>query len=293
MRKFVMLSIILLVILVASVYTVYQAASPPPSEAPNQAATITPITGPVLGKPVLANWIIGDQPAVSQGASTFAVQIVLLTDRQMTVIYSLSGPNANIPLAGSSVEMVDDTAQVYKSTQAIPLVQLDRLQLGAMTFGPRKLGARQLTVQVHSPTDGSILDVASAKLVGTSEGPSSPGILGAPFREGYLDQASYRISFNGWGFAKGDAIAQAQSNNKGMTLEETMRQAATEAAVQPQHPGATPTPVSAEAAVSQLAGGKPVYLAATLRIEDTSTKQVRYLFIVFLANGNVKATLVQ
>ncbi len=290
MRKLALLSIILLAMLAAGVYTVYRAGSAPAIETPKQVEANTPIEGPVLLQPVLATWIMGDQPVVSKGDSTFAVHIVLLTDQQTTIIYSLSGPNANIPLAGSSMQMGDDTAQVYKSTQVTSLAQLDRLQLGALTFQPRKVGARQLHVLFHFPNDTNLSDAVPAKLTGTSESPSSPGILGAPFREGYLDQASYRISFNGWGFEKGDAIAQAQANSKGMTLEEIMRQAATKAA-QPQHPGPTPTPVPADQAVLQLSGGKPVYLAATLRIEDTLTKQVRYMYIVFLASGEVKATL--
>jgi hypothetical protein len=78
-----------------------------------------------------------------------------------------------------------------------------------------------------------------------------------------------------------------------MTVEEILHQRATEAAAHPARPGVTPTPVQANPSALQLSGGKPILDEATLRIEDLQSHQVRFLYIVFLTNEDVKASWLQ
>jgi hypothetical protein len=180
-----------------------------------------------------------------------------------------------------------------------PLAQLGQLQIGAVTSGPRvTTSGREIHVLLDLAAGTQPMDVFVAKVVGP-EGMTPPGSAN---RAGYLDQSGYRVSYNGYDFTKGDRVAEvAQGNNAtGVAVtEKPIPVMATEAAAAaswtPQPPGATSTRFvpTTEALAFELAGGKPIRSQATLRIEDLASKVPQYLFIIFLMDGSVKATLVQ
>jgi hypothetical protein len=250
-----------------------------------------PSVGSPMGLPVRTFWQIGDHPIALSGDFIFAVHAVVLTGQQTTVLYSLSGPTASTTLANSSVQLNDDAKQTHALSKITTLAQLARLQLGIITFGPRHGGIRELHVLIRPSAQAAPLDMIVAKLVGSPAEDSHGAVLAAS-RDGYLEQGGYRISFNGWSLYKGDIVADRLSA-KGMTVEEILHQRATEAASHPVQPRGTPTPVPVDPAALQLSGGNPILDEATLRIEDSQSHQVQFLYLVFLADGEVKATLLQ
>jgi hypothetical protein len=277
-------------------------------------------------RPVLAHWGIGDRPVVSSGDFTLAANIVIIDGARLTVLYSFAGPDPNQLLDSKSVQLTDETGQlthtpcmatqvppsypVSGDTQVAPpctpypiapvvthLAQLGQLQMGAITYSPRTIGALEQHVLVSLPGVAKPLDVLAARLIGPpQEDPAS----GAPYRLGYLDQAGYRVSFNGYGWNKGDqtaAIMQASSATGvpfGLLVTQLATQsAATQMAVTNGLNGTSTPALTAALMGSNLAGGKPIRLDATLRIEDLQSHGVYYLYVVFLSDGEVKASLVQ
>ncbi len=251
----------------------------------------TPTPSPAaVSIPVMAGWQISAHPVVSSGDFVFAVHALLLTGQQTTVLYSLSGPAAGAPLSASSIRMIDDVKQEYPLLRVTNLGQLDQLQVGVLAFSTRHAGIRELHVLVRPSAGATPLDLLAA------QAPYEPDYridsTQTTSGSGCFDQGGYRVSFNGWALHKGDIVADAQSA-QGMTMQEVLRQNVTEAASHPAPAGATPTIVPPNPSALQLSGGKPVGDEATLRIENLQSRQVRLLYIVFLMDGDVKATFVQ
>jgi len=115
------------------------------------------------------------------------------------------------------------------------------------------------------------LEVFAAKITGPPDTNASFYPFGAPFLDNYLDQAGYRVSFNGFDFATGDRVAATQHVNV--------------------TPGLPPT-TSINPLETEIAAGQLMQWSATLRIEDLTTHQPQYLFIRSLDTGQLAATLV-
>ncbi|HET7091250.1 MAG TPA: hypothetical protein VFL17_21660 [Anaerolineae bacterium] len=241
--------------------------------------------------PKPASWDIGDSPAFSKEELSLAVHIVVLNEKQTIVVYStpLIPDSSDGSLA---FQLADDTGQVYTLIKDTALAEFDQLRIGAAMFGARSPGARKLILQVRSPGGDALADLDIAKVVGAMQEDNEylATATFAVFRDGYLNQGGYRISFNAWSLYKGDRVADALSE-QGTTTEDLLRQKPEE--VTPSEEQPTPTPVPESQTALDLAGGKPITLESTLRIEDTRSGQVSYLYIVFLADSELKAELLQ
>ena len=247
----------------------------------------------VLNIPVFTAWQIGDNPIGSSGDFSFAAHALVLTGEQTMILYSLSRLSLRTSLAGSWIRMVDEAKQDYPLSIMTPLAELDRLQVGVITFAPRRAGIRELHLLLQPSAQAAPLDILVARLLNPPEDSSRIAFArSSTSRDGYLEQTGYRISFNGWSLYKGDEVADQQSA-KGMTTQQVLEQNATEAASRPASAGATPTIVPPNPSAQQLSGGRSVMDEATLRIEDLQSHLARFVYVVFLDNGDVKAIVLQ
>jgi hypothetical protein len=161
-------------------------------------------------------------------------------------------------------------------------------------------GSRELHLIINPADGGKPLDLLAATVRTYAGADVSTADGGAIYRAGYLDQDGYRVSFNGFGLARGDEVAQvtqdastttAPATEKPMSLRET--QAAAAASWTPAPPKPTITSASPGTEALNLSGGKPIQYESTVRFEDLQSHQTQYLFLVFLADGELKGELVQ
>ncbi len=286
-------SVLVLSLLAAGIYRLLHAENAPRTLA-STLATPSPTVqrrsafsfGP---RPMFARWVMSDNPVISQGDYVFAVQVASLEPYRTRLLYSLSGADANPLVAGPEVYLRDDEGRTYASTKVTVLAQLPRLELGVITLDPRMPAGREMHLVLPSPQGSSPVDAELFRFPGTRQGPDggegTKSNLGLN-REGYLEQAAYRLSFNGWGVIKGD-------RNDPAYREQLSRAAAATFAAEPPRGAETLTPVPVNPIKLQLSGGQPVTREGTLRVEDIQTKQVQYLYFVLLQNDEAKATLLQ
>lgn len=225
---------------------------------------------------VVIPWEMGENPTAIQGPFSFAAHIVALTADQTIIIASTSDRSVL-----ASATLSDGQGRTFESLGTTPLAQLGPLAVEAITFPPRAADAGQLCLHLVPPAEaGSNLRPVDVTIAQSSDAPDDVTHSCYLYRDGYLEQAGYRISFNAWALYRGDRVAEAASDVKG-TFEEA------------DVPGvvATSTPISLPPIAQDLSGGQPVRTEATLRIEDTTAGQVHYLYLLFLQNGKVRAAL--
>ncbi len=238
----------------------------------------------VLG-PVVTGWSMDDLPVSASKTLSFAAHIVELNEQRTAVVYSMLEVNAGDLTAASAISTQDENGHISKVVKVIPLAKVDRLEFGVMIFGPRQPDAHELRL-VLGKTNPVIVNIAKEP----RDLQTSVSLSQMLYRENYFDQLGYRISFNAWSWFTEDRVAQMLSDT-GQT-EAQLRQSNTPQ-VSVVTASATATPVPIKTLAVELAAGEPVHTEATLRIEDTTTHRVSYLYMLFLMNGDVRATLVQ
>lgn len=108
-----------------------------------------------------------------------------------------------------------------------------------------------------------------------------------------IEQGKYRITYNGSGLYLGD-LQSERANSKPMTLDELhASEVATGQAETASGKVATPVPPPPPEEQSKLAGGKTVFSDFTFRIQDTETNKVKFLYLVILDDGDVKAEVLE
>jgi len=219
---------------------------------------------------------MGANPVAIQGPFSFAAHIVALTADQTIVIASTSDRSVL-----ASTTLSDGQGRTFESLGTTPLAQLGPLVIEAIAFPPRAAEAGQLCLHlVPSAEAGSNLKPMEVTIAQSSNAPDDVTHSCYLYRDGYFEQAGYRISFNAWALYQGDRVAEAASDVSGAFEEADVAGVV-----------ATSTPISLPPIAQDLSGGQPVRTEATLRIEDITTGQVHYLYLLFLQNGEVKAAL--
>jgi hypothetical protein len=239
-------------------------------------------------QPVLANWYMADYPVASSTGFPLAVHLVEMSEKQTSVIYS--APLARVKEFANGFSLEDDIGNEYKIINSSLLTELGQLEFGVMSFEPRQLRARQLYLSL-----GESEKIPLAQVVGP-EGTSPPtSVTYTLYRDGYFEQLGYRISFNAWGFYKGDRVAEMLSQT-GFTTDELLNGKGSEEpnVQQTLQPTATPiTPGLTDSSLPNTLSNDDIRTDATLRVESISTSQVDYLYVVFLRNGDIKAFLLK
>lgn len=259
------------------------------------APTSTPTWAAAVSKPLSFSWKMPQNVVAAAGEFRFGVHGALVTSNQVTLLYILTGPTAATPLTSSLLEVKDDAKRVLSAApKVVPLAQLPGLQYGAIIVAPRPRGVHELRLLIHPSPQASALDLVAVEQVASPD-MDDPAITGWATRDGYVEQGGYRISFNSSGLKKGDRVANA-TLTPGRTMAELKSQDATAAASRPTpKPGVTstiPRTPAAEPITLQLSGGKPILSDETFRIEAIQSRQVQYLYVVFLMDGDVKGTIV-
>lgn len=239
-----------------------------------------------LLQPVLASWEMADQPLVATNDHSFVAHVAVLTDSYTAVVYSMYAAETPGLSVGSSVKLWDDAGRVFSQTKTVPLYQLGGLEFGVVYFEPRSTDSHELHLSLSNPNASALL----ARVVGPGNKPTAPASLNAIlYRENYVQQLGYQISFNGWASDKGDRVAKMLTD-KGETTIEVFHRRATEEA-NAQIGSATSTPEIIEPTLDSLARGEIVDTEATLRVEDKASAQVYYLFFQLLHDKEAAAGL--
>ncbi len=245
-------------------------------------------TDTVVLQPILSSWSMADQPAVASANVSFVAHIVELTTKYTAVVYSLPSSQTQAVLAAIAPTLRDDSQHVYGFIKRVPLKQVGPLEFGVLYFEPRQANAHALRLTLGQ---SSLANLELARVIGPGNNPTAPLALNSSiYRENYAEQLGYQISFNGWALYKEDRVAKMLAD-KGETTTQVLRRATEEANAQTAI--ATPTPVPVDPTVAGLPKGQAVLTEATLRIANQSTRQVYYLYIQLLANGDATAALLQ
>lgn len=236
--------------------------------------------------PIQSSWILGSNPLVSTKDAILGTHVILITDKQTTIIYSISSDQALNDVTKQSLSLKDDKDNNYKVGEPQLLASLDGLQIVSATFQNPAANAGKLEFELQ-PSDQMLAMKATVAQIDppNSEPPVLEGSQILIPRDGYLDQGNYRVSFNGF-YTSTDNLAEKQQSAKGITTEELLKQSANET------PNATDLtkPIPQNPITVQLADGKTVLGEATIRVEDIESRQVRFLYIVFLPDGETKST---
>lgn len=233
-----------------------------------------------------------DQPFATRGETSVAVYLTELDSRQSLVIYSLSAPEAQADELNAS--MVETGKDGLSSKASELLLKLGEVQFFASKFDPPQAKGQELYLKIESSKLGDGLDVQLTKeYAGIDSGqPLTESDRESVAGIGAVDQGDYRITFNGFFLNTGDLRAN-QLNDKPRTQHEDILAASNAQNGKTVGPLATPEPKKPSQTQVQMAEGKPVRTQLTLRIENLSTKEVNFLYIITLENGQVKAKLIE
>lgn len=247
---------------------------------------------PAQSIPQPMSWMPSDQPVATQGEASVAVYLIELDSKQSLVLYSLSAPEARADELNAS--MVETGMDGLSSKESELLLKFGEVQFFASKFDPPQAKGQELHLKIESSKLGDGLDVQLTK--------EFAGIdSGQPLTEldretvagiGAVEQGGYRITFNGFFLNTGDLNAD-QLNEKPRTQQEDILAASNPQNGRTVGPLATPEPQKPSETLVQMAEGKPVRTQLTLRIENLSTKEVKFLYIITLDDGQVKAKFIE
>ncbi len=261
-----------------------------PSLPPDRVAPIpTQSSLGVSAKPIEASWSTGSNPIVSTDKTIFGAHVVVITDKQVTVVYSVSSDSSLKSIDAQAPKLTDNNGKQYKTTQPTALAELEGFQLVAVTFQSPETNASEFALEIQPGSEAVPLQITLAQIEPLDAQPPYifEGRQTLVAREGYLDQGDYRVSFNGF-FPYSEDVVAKQQNSKGLTTEELIADEKTKAATTPEIDLSKPFPTNA--ITDKVSEGKPRIGEATIRIENLKTGQVQFLFVVFLDDGDIKST---
>lgn len=251
------------------------------------ATQLAPIT---CCQPLQIFWELAKSPMGTNGESSLGVHFVVLQDQRVTVIYSFAGDEQLQEEFGSKIRLADNTGKKYEPVQKALLANLEHVHVGSLTFKGLARQANQLTLEFEPSTNNPlVVEVAHLDSSSAQSSESSQSALG---RQGPFEQSGYRITFNGFYLYKGDLAAEQQDSTP-ITQAEDLATAAAAQPKDPLEPLPTAEPIQPSAITLELAQGEPMASEATLRVETIATKQVQFLYLVILKNGEVRAKVLE
>lgn len=249
----------------------------------------TPVITAAPVRPLMIGWSLGENLYLSQPELSLGIQLVQLSGEDTIIVYSAVGKNIGDSLSNSKINLVDNKDNHYELRSIVPLAELGDLQVGALLFPPRKEGTAELTLSMQNSQSDVPSAILLAKGEGSREDLTRTSTAFTLFPRGYRDQSEYRISNNGSGLYKGDLVADGLTA-QGMTTEQVLHSATTEAVTEP---GPTPSIELESQQALELLQGQEFDFDTTVRIENTNSKEVYFVYIVFPESGNIKAALVK
>lgn len=251
-------------------------------------STIEP---PIL-RPSMASWTLGQDQFFDESNWSLAVHLVQMTSEDIIVIYSALGSDLENQINEAKISLTDNQDGKYNLRSNVNLATAGEIQIGALLFTPSQTHADELYLSIKQSKKDIPTRIILVKGLGSPEELHTGGTSFTLFRQGYLEQSPYRISNNGSGLYKGDRVG-AELSDPGMTFDQVIKSAASEATRMAETSKSTPTPVAEGQITLELLDGSDLDFDMTIRIEDTSLKQVYFVYIVFPEAGNIRATLLE
>jgi len=235
-------------------------------------------------------WMRGEQLYSAQGETNLAVHLIELDSKQSLVIYSLSAPQDR-----DLKPIISETGRNNLANQETDLLlDLVTVQFFVSKFEPPHAKGTELHLVIQSPELGNGLDTQLTKQL---EGIESRQPLTESDRESLagideIEQGGYRISFNGFFLNTGDLRADQTKSKPRTQMEDVLADSESQKG---KSAGPLPTkePRKLYQKLLELSEGKPVRTDLTLRIENLKTKETKFLYIVTLDDGRVKAKIIE
>lgn len=220
-------------------------------------------------KPYIYGWRLSDETLISLGDVNFAILGIQLYKTETKIFYSLSGTEAAQFVTENRIKMLEDTGRVIELIKVIPLAKIEDIEVGIMNFGPRVLGATELYLHILNENE----QVENPNiLVARFDGPSSEDRIDSIFsnsRRDGVQQKEYRIVMNWW--------LPPDQELPGTPSRETELAASSIPA--------TRLPWA------DLSTDKDVYFEISFLFENLEDKQIAYLAVQLLSDGNAFAAV--
>lgn len=244
---------------------------------------------PIRPRPGVSRLSFGTDPIAKIGEITAVGQLVILTENFTTVVYTLSGETLAVSQSDLSPKFQNNKGLTGEPLVLDLLADFGQLKVMAATFKALPSETSELCLALHSTETESPVLLQVAKI----ETKTNLSIGGAVFREGYLEQSGYQVSYNGFSLYIGDRVGNALTD-KGMTDEEMDNARATRAAISsPDTKVATREPSKPNPLTIELADGSTIINHGTLRVANSATGQVHFIYFVVLPDGTSRAKVLK
>jgi hypothetical protein len=234
---------------------------------------ITDSTGGV--QPLIYGWRLGDELIMSFEQVTFAVLGIRLSETEIKLFFSLSGEDIPQFLKDKKIELIDDNSRMIDLLYAVQLSKFKNLEIGLLSFGSRYPGATELSLQI---ADKGEQETRLKMLLAQFDGPSTEDRLFSTYKaakRGGVEQSGNHVQM----YLSLPPSENAISKLPRMDTRQT-------------ESGATVTPGYAwDIAWADQPEGIEVYDLISFSIESLAEKQVEYLAVQILSDGNAIAAV--